>query len=66
MLFADRIRRLRDGKRMLRGQFAAIGLRISAVANVSMVDVCRIVPFSEGYDDTENGLNIFMENILNA
>jgi putative restriction endonuclease len=42
---------------MLRWQFAAIGLRISAVANVSMVDVCRIVPFSEGYDDTlTNGI----------
>ncbi|GHV66799.1 HNH endonuclease [Bacteroidia bacterium] len=33
------------------------GLRISAVANVSMVDACHIVPFSEGYDDTlTNGI----------
>jgi putative restriction endonuclease len=36
---------------------AISGLRISAVANVSMVDACHIVPFSEGYDDTlTNGI----------
>jgi putative restriction endonuclease len=36
---------------------AVSGLRISAVANVSMVDACHIVPFSEGYDDTlTNGI----------
>jgi putative restriction endonuclease len=36
---------------------AISGLRISAVVNVSMVDACHIVPFSEGYDDTlTNGI----------
>jgi putative restriction endonuclease len=36
---------------------AISGLRISAVANVSMIDACHIVPFSEGYDDTlTNGI----------
>jgi putative restriction endonuclease len=36
---------------------AISGLRISAIANVSMVDACHIVPFSEGYDDTlTNGI----------
>jgi putative restriction endonuclease len=44
---------------MLRWQFAATKLRISAVANVSMVDVCYIVSFSEGHDDTlTNGIAI--------
>ena len=36
---------------------AISGLRIAAVANVSMVDACHIVPFSECYDDTlSNGI----------
>jgi putative restriction endonuclease len=36
---------------------AISGLRISAVANISMVDACHIVPFSKGYDDTlTNGI----------
>jgi putative restriction endonuclease len=36
---------------------AISGLRISAVANVSMVDACHIVPFAEGFDDTlTNGI----------
>ena len=36
---------------------AMSGLRISAVANVSMVDACHIVPYSEGFDDTlTNGI----------
>jgi putative restriction endonuclease len=36
---------------------AISGLRIAAVANVSMVDACHIVPFSKGYDDTlTNGI----------
>lgn len=28
------------------------GMRIDATANISMVDACHIVPFSEAYDDT--------------
>jgi putative restriction endonuclease len=37
---------------------AISGLRLtSVIANVSMVDACHIVPFSEGYDDTlTNGI----------
>ncbi len=36
---------------------AVTGLRIDAITNVSMVDACHIVPFSEGYDDTlTNGI----------
>ncbi|TVR77816.1 MAG: HNH endonuclease [Chitinophagaceae bacterium] len=36
---------------------AISGLRIDAITNVSMVDACHIVPFSEGYDDTlTNGI----------
>jgi putative restriction endonuclease len=36
---------------------AISGLRISAIINVSMVDACHIVPFSEDYDDTlTNGI----------
>lgn len=36
---------------------AISGLRIDAIINVSMVDACHIVPFSEGYDDTlSNGI----------
>jgi len=36
---------------------AISGMRISAVANISMVDACHIVPFSESHDDTiGNGL----------
>lgn len=36
---------------------AISGLRIDAVINVSMIDACHIVPFSEGYDDTlTNGI----------
>ena len=36
---------------------AISGLRIDATANVTMVDACHIVPFSEGYDDTlTNGI----------
>lgn len=32
-------------------------LRIDAIINVTMVDACHIVPFSEGYDDTlTNGI----------
>lgn len=32
-------------------------LRIDAIINVSMIDACHIVPFSEGYDDTlSNGI----------
>jgi putative restriction endonuclease len=31
---------------------AVSGTRISAVANISMVDACHIVPFSESHDDT--------------
>lgn len=33
------------------------GMRIDAIANVSMIDACHIVPFSESYDDTvTNGI----------
>jgi len=33
------------------------GLRIDATANISMLDACHIIPFSESYDDTiSNGL----------
>lgn len=33
------------------------GMRIDALANVSMIDACHIVPFSESYDDTvTNGI----------
>lgn len=36
---------------------AISGLRVDAITNVSMVDACHIVPFSEGYDDTlTNGI----------
>lgn len=36
---------------------AVSGLRIDALTNVSMIDACHIVPFSEGYDDTlTNGI----------
>lgn len=36
---------------------AISGLRISAIANVSMIDACHIVPFSECYDDSlSNGI----------
>lgn len=36
---------------------AITGLRIDTVTNISMVDACHIVPFSEGYDDTlTNGI----------
>lgn len=36
---------------------AITGLRIDAITNISMVDACHIVPFSEGYDDTlTNGI----------
>ncbi len=36
---------------------AITGLRIDAITNVSMIDACHIVPFSEGYDDTfTNGI----------
>lgn len=36
---------------------AITGLRIDAITNVSMVDACHIIPFSEGYDDTlTNGI----------
>ena len=36
---------------------AISGLRIDATINVSMVDACHIVPFSQGYDDTlTNGI----------
>jgi len=36
---------------------AISGMRIDAITNVSMVDACHIVPFSEGYDDTlTNGI----------
>ena len=31
---------------------AISGLRIDAISNISMVDACHIVPFSEIYDDT--------------
>lgn len=31
---------------------AISGLRVDAVLNISMIDACHIVPFSEGYDDT--------------
>lgn len=29
-------------------------MRIDTIANVSMVDACHIIPFSEGYDDSLN------------
>jgi len=33
------------------------GMRIDATANISMIDACHIVPFSEAYDDTlTNGI----------
>jgi putative restriction endonuclease len=33
------------------------GLRVEAIANISMVDACHIVPFAESYDDTiKNGI----------
>lgn len=36
---------------------AVSGLRISAIANISLIDACHIIPFSEGYDDTlTNGI----------
>ena len=36
---------------------AISGFRIDATTNISMVDACHIVPFSEGYDDTlTNGI----------
>ncbi len=36
---------------------AISGLRVDAIINVSMVDACHIVPFSDGYDDTlTNGI----------
>jgi putative restriction endonuclease len=36
---------------------AISGLRIDATANISMVDACHIVPFSEAYDDSiSNGI----------
>lgn len=36
---------------------AISGLRIDAIVNLTMVDACHIVPFSEGYDDTlTNGI----------
>lgn len=36
---------------------AISGMRIDAVTNVSMVDACHIVPFSESYDDSiSNGI----------
>src|SRR5690606_5048609 len=36
---------------------AISGLRIDAITNISMVDACHIVPFSEGYDDSlTNGI----------
>lgn len=32
-------------------------MRIDATANISMIDACHIVPFSEAYDDTlTNGI----------
>ena len=32
-------------------------MRVSAIASISMVDACHIVPFSECYDDTlSNGI----------
>jgi putative restriction endonuclease len=31
---------------------AISGLRVDAILNVSMIDACHIVPFSEGYNDT--------------
>lgn len=35
------------------------GLRIDAVENISMVDACHIIPFSEGFNDTiSNGLSL--------
>ena len=38
---------------------AITGLRVDALKNVSMVDACHIVPFSEGYDDTlTNGISL--------
>jgi len=38
---------------------AISGLRIDATSNISMVDACHIVPFSEGYDDTlVNGISL--------
>lgn len=36
---------------------AISGLRIDAISNVSMIDACHIIPFSEGYNDTlTNGI----------
>lgn len=36
---------------------AISGMRISATANISMIDACHIVPFSESHDDTiSNGI----------
>lgn len=33
------------------------GMRIDATANISMIDACHIIPFSESYDDTiTNGI----------
>lgn len=33
------------------------GLRIDAIANISMIDACHIIPFSESYNDTiSNGI----------
>ncbi len=36
---------------------AISGLRIDAITNISMIDACHIIPFSEGYNDSlTNGL----------
>lgn len=36
---------------------AISGMRISAMANISMIDACHIVPFAESHDDTiSNGI----------
>lgn len=31
---------------------AISGLRIDAISNISMIDACHIIPFSDGYNDT--------------
>ena len=47
----------REIPKMYNNTCAVSGLRISAVANISMIDACHIVPFSEGFDDTlTNGI----------
>lgn len=47
----------REVPKIYNNTFAISGLWIDALTNISMIDACHIVPFSEGYDDTlTNGI----------